>query len=151
MIQALLAASSVRASATSWKSNPSSLSFKKDTQQTLFASFYLFSSSLLFDAVCCLSIFLPFSHHQLKTISHPSAGQINSVPGSGTKAQRVQLASISRQSGKDDRERCWKGSSVWAPTLFSFSFESKHYGGCVQRIRAAWEERLHIQGAYYKS
>lgn len=84
-----------------------------------------------FFSICCLSIFLPFSHHQLKTISHPSAGQINSVPGPGRKAQRVQLASISRQGGKDDRERCWNESSVWAPTWFSLGYKFKHYGGCV--------------------
>lgn len=47
VIQALLAAFSVRASAVSWKSNPSPTSFKKDTdtQPTLFTGFYLFSSS----------------------------------------------------------------------------------------------------------
>lgn len=130
--QALLAAFSVHASAVSWKSNPSPPSFKKDTQPTLLAGFYLFFFfPSLFFSICCLSIFLPFSHHQLKTISHPSAGQINSVPGPGRKAQRVQLASISRQGGKDDRERCWNKSSVWAPTWFSLDYKSKHYGGCV--------------------
>lgn len=98
---------------------------------------------LFFLFVVC--IFLPFSHHQLKTISHPSAGQINSVPDSSRKAQRVQLASISRQGGKDDRERCWNESSVWAHTWFSLGYKSKHYGGCLYRISAAWEEIVNIR------
>lgn len=36
-------------------------------------------------------------------------------------AQRLQLVSISRQGGKDDRERCWNESSVWAPSLFNLA------------------------------
>lgn len=83
---------------------------------------FVFSHLLV--SVCCLYFSAFFSPSANSHLSLPplSAGQINSVPGSGRKAQRVQLVSISRQGGKDDREGCWNESSVWAPTLFSLSY-----------------------------
>lgn len=76
---------------------------------------------------CCLSLVLPFPRHQLTAIPFSPLSRTNKQCSrlrheGWLSAQRVQLVSISRQGGKDDRERCWNESSVWAPRLFSLSY-----------------------------
>lgn len=94
----------------------------------------LFSQGSFFLSPSCVfvSVLLSLS---FSTLSPPSANSNPSLPVSRTNkqcsklrhegwlsAQCVQLASISRQGGKDDRERCWNESSVWAPSLFNLSY-----------------------------
>lgn len=94
----------------------------------------LFSQASFFLSPSCVfvSVLLSLS---FSTLSPPSANSHPSLPLSRTNkqcsklrhegwlsAQRVQLVSISRQGGKDDRERCWNEGSVRAPSLFNLSY-----------------------------
>lgn len=73
---------------------------------------------------CFLSVFWSFSHPQL---TPPSSFSKTNKQCSKLRdeewlsAQGFQLFSISRQGGKDDKERCWNESSVWARSLFNLS------------------------------
>lgn len=100
MIQALWAAFRVRASTDFLPFISKQTPHRPFSQASIF--FFLPVSLFLYFS----ALFSPSddSHPSLPPLS---AGQINNVPGSSRKAQRVQLASISRQGGKDDRGRCW--------------------------------------------